>query len=96
LNVHNVVGGRQIEIHTAESLGPGPSHLGVESSIAKLKKYKSPSSHQILAELYQAGGETLVSVIYKFITSICNKEEFPDQQKESIIVPVLKMGDKID
>jgi hypothetical protein len=35
---------RQIEIHTAEQLTPGPSHLEVEIAIAKLKKYKSPGS----------------------------------------------------
>jgi hypothetical protein len=73
LNVHNVSDVRQIEIHTAEPLLPGPSHLEVEISIAKLKKYKSPGSDQIAAELYQAGGETLVSVIHKPITSIWNK-----------------------
>jgi hypothetical protein len=53
-----------MEIHTAEPLVPGPSHLEVEIAIAKLKKYKSLVSDQILAELYQAGGET-VSVIHK-------------------------------
>jgi sorting nexin-29 len=35
-------------------------------------------------------------MIHKFITSIWNKEELPDQWKESITVPVHKMGDKID
>jgi hypothetical protein len=54
-----------IEIHTAKPLVPGPSHLEVKISIAKLKKYKSPGSDQIPAELYQAGSETLVSVIHK-------------------------------
>jgi hypothetical protein len=49
-----------------------------------------------MAELYQAGGETLVSVIHKLITSIWNKEEMPDQWKESIIVPIHKTGDKTD
>jgi hypothetical protein len=44
--------------------------------------------------MYQAGGEILVSVIHKLITSIWNKEEMPDQWKESIIVPVHKTGDK--
>jgi hypothetical protein len=63
---------------------PGPSHLEVEISIAKLKKYKSPGSDQIQAELYQAGGETLMSVIHKLITSIWNKEELPDQRPGSI------------
>jgi hypothetical protein len=96
LNVHNVSGVRQIEIHTNEPLVPGPSHLEVEISISKLKKYKSSGSDQIPAELYQAGGEILVSVLHKLITSIWNKEELPDQWKESIIVPIHKTGDKTD
>jgi hypothetical protein len=70
LNVHKVSDVRQIEIHTAESPVPGPSHHEVKFAIAKLKKYKSPGSDKILAELYQAGGETLVSVTHKLINSI--------------------------
>jgi hypothetical protein len=96
LNVHNVGDVRQVEIHRAEPLVPGPNHLEVEISIAKLKKYKSPDSDQIRAELIQAGGEIFVSVIHKFITSIWNKEEMPDKWKESIIVPIHKKGDKTD
>jgi hypothetical protein len=96
LNVHNISDARQIEMHTAEPLLPGPSHLEVEISIAKLKKYKSPGSDQIPAELYQAGGETLVSVTHKLVTLIWNKEDMPDQWKESIIVPIHKTGDKTD
>jgi hypothetical protein len=57
----------QIEIHVAEPLVPGPSHLETEITIAKLKKYKSPGSDQITTEGIQAGGETLVSVIHKLI-----------------------------
>jgi hypothetical protein len=94
LNVHDVREVRQIEIHTAEPLAPGPSHLEIEISIAKLKKYKSPGSDQIPAEMYQAGGEILMSVIHKLIASIWNKEELPDLWKESIILPIHKMGDK--
>jgi hypothetical protein len=96
LNVHNVSGVRQIEVHTAEPLVPGPSCLQLEIAIAKLKKYKSPGSDQIPAELIQAGGEMLLSAIHKLINSVWNKEELPDQWKESIFVPVLKMGDKTD
>jgi hypothetical protein len=40
LNVHNVSDVRQIEVHTAEPLLPGPSRLEVEIAIAKFKKYK--------------------------------------------------------
>jgi hypothetical protein len=41
----------------------------------KLKKYKFPDSDEILAELIQAGGEILLSVIHKLINSVWNKEE---------------------
>jgi hypothetical protein len=61
-----------------------------------LKKYKSQGSDQILAEVIKAGCETLLSAIHKLIKSIWNKEEFPDQWKESIIVPVYKKGNKTD
>jgi hypothetical protein len=77
-------------VYTAEPLVPGPSNLEVEIAIAKLKKYNSPASDQIPVELIQAGGKTLVSVIHKLITSFRNKEELPDQRKESIIVPIHK------
>jgi hypothetical protein len=68
----------------------------VEIAIAKLKKYKSPGSDQIPAELIQAGGEILLSAILKLINSVCSKEELPDRWKESIIVPVHKESDKTD
>jgi hypothetical protein len=53
LNVHDVSDVRQVEIHTAEPLVPAPSHLEIEIAIAKLKKYKSPGSDQIPADLIQ-------------------------------------------
>jgi hypothetical protein len=56
---------------------------------AKLKRYKSPVNDQI-----QAGGETLWSEVNKLINSVWNKKEFPDQWKESFIVPIYKKGDK--
>jgi hypothetical protein len=64
LNVLNVSDVRQIEVHTAEPLVPGTSRLEVEIAIAKLKKYKSPGSDKIPAELIQAGGEMLLSSIH--------------------------------
>jgi hypothetical protein len=65
LNMHNVSDVRKIEVHMAEPLVSGPSHLEVEIAIAKLKKYKSPGSDQIPAELIQAGGKMLLSVTQK-------------------------------
>jgi hypothetical protein len=43
MNVHNVCDVRQIEVHTAEPLVPGPSRLEVEIDNAK-QKYKLPCS----------------------------------------------------
>jgi hypothetical protein len=96
LNVHNASDVRQIELHMAEPLVPGPSHLEVEIAIAKLKKYKTPGSDQIPAELIQAGAEILLSANHKLINSVWNKEELSDEWKESIIVPIHKKGDKTD
>jgi hypothetical protein len=84
----------QIEVHTAEPLVPGPSRLEVEIAIANLKNYKSPGSDQISAELIQTGGEMLLSAIHKLINSVWNKEELPDQWKESIIVTIHKKSVK--
>jgi hypothetical protein len=94
--VHNVSDVRQIEVHTAEPLVPGPSRLEVEIAIAKLKKYKPSGSDQIPAELVRAGSETILYAIHKLINSVWNKEELPNQWKESIIVSVHKKGDKTD
>jgi hypothetical protein len=77
--VHNVSDVRQIEVHTAEPLVPGPSRLEVEIAIAKLKKYKSPGSVQIPEELIKAGGEILLFTIHKLVNFVSNKEELPDQ-----------------
>jgi hypothetical protein len=95
-NLHRVSDVRQIEIHTAEPLVPDPCPSDVEIGVAKLKKYKSPRSDQIPAELIQAGGEILRSKIHKPINSILNKETLTDKCKEFIIVPVHKKGDKTD
>jgi hypothetical protein len=61
---------RQIEIHRTEPLLPDSSPSDVEITTAKLKRHKWPGSGQILAELIQAGGETLWSETHKLINSI--------------------------
>jgi hypothetical protein len=96
LNVHGVNDVRQTEIHTAEPLVPEPGSSEIEIVIEKLKRYKSPGIDQIPAELIQAGGNTLRSEIHKLINCIWNKEEMPEQWKESIIVPIYKKGNKTD
>jgi hypothetical protein len=57
-------------MHTAELLVPDLSPFEVEIAIAKLKRYKSLGSDQIVTELIQAGGEILRSEIHKLINSI--------------------------
>jgi hypothetical protein len=85
-----------MDIHTAEPLVPEPGLIEVEVAIGKLKSYKSPCTDQILAKLIKAGGETLYSEVHKLTCSIWNKEELPQQWKESVIVPICKKGDKTD
>jgi hypothetical protein len=78
--VHSVSDVRQIEIRTAEI------------AIAKLKKYKSPGSNEISAELIKAGGETLLPEIHKLISCIWNKEELPYQLKGVYYCPSSQKG----
>ena len=95
LNVHED-NDRQAEIHTVEPLVPEPSAFEVELAIGKLKNHKSPGIEQIPAELIKAGGRTICCAIHKLIISIWNKEELPEEWKESIVVPIYKKGDKTD
>ena len=75
---------------------PEPGAFEVGMAIKKFKSYKSPDINHILAELIKAGGSKICSEIHKLINSIWNKEELPEQWKESVIVPVYKNGDKTD
>jgi hypothetical protein len=96
LNVHVDNDVRLTDIHIAEPLVPEPSTFGVEMAIEKLKRYKSESIHQISAELIKAGSSKICSEIHKLINSVWNKEELPEQWKESVIVPIYKKDDKTD
>jgi hypothetical protein len=54
-----------LSVTPAEPLIPDPSSFKVEITIAMRKRYKSPGSDQIPAQLIQAGGEILCSKIHK-------------------------------
>jgi hypothetical protein len=58
----------------------------------QVEKYKSPGSDQIPAELIQSGVEILLSEIHKLINSVWNKEELPDQWKESYYCTSVQKG----
>jgi len=75
---------------------PELSALKVEMAIEKLKRHKSPGIVQIPADLTDARGRTFRSEVHKLINSTWNKEELPEEWKESIIVPIYKKGDKTD
>jgi hypothetical protein len=79
---------RQREINTKEPLLPEPSAFEFEMAIEKLKRQKSPSTDQIPTELIKAGGRTICSENHKLINSIWNKEELPEECKESISLPI--------
>jgi len=95
-NVHGVKDVGRAEVYTAELLVPEPSAAEVELAIDKLKSHKSPGIDQIPAELIKVGGRTICLEIHKLITSIWKKEKLPEEWKESIIVPIHKIGDKTD
>jgi hypothetical protein len=86
LTVHGDNDVQQTETPTAES-----STCEVEMTMEKLKGHKSPSIDQIPAQLIKAECRTIYS-----INSIWNKEELPEQWKESLIVPIYKKGYKTD
>jgi hypothetical protein len=89
LNVHGAGGVKQTEMHTARPFLPDPSTSETEAAVGKLKRYKAPGVDQIQAE-----GETLCYKIHKLNKLIWNKEEFPHQWKQPIVVPVHKKGDE--
>jgi hypothetical protein len=67
--------------------------LKVELAIGKIKSKKSPGIDQIPAEPIIVGGSTIRCAINKLIISIWNKEELPEEWKESIIIPIYNKGD---
>jgi len=54
------------------------------------KRHKSPGIDRIPVQLIKAGGRIICSEVHKLINYIWNKEELPEQWKDSIILPVYK------
>jgi hypothetical protein len=94
LNMHGVNNVRQTEVHTTEPLVRELNAFEFEMVIEKLKRHKSPGIDQIPAELIKVGGRIIRSKIHELIISVWNKEELPEELKESVIVPIHKKGDK--
>jgi hypothetical protein len=79
---------RQTEIHTAEPQVPETSAFEFEMAIEGLNRHKSPGIDHIPAEAITAGSRKIRSEIHKLTNSIWNKEELPEEWKESIIRPI--------
>ena len=65
-------------------------------AVEKLKYNKSTGIDQIPAELIKGGGRITRCEIYTLIISIWNRQELPEEWKESIIVPIQTQGDRAD
>jgi len=62
-------------------------------------KRKKDTNHNVLIKFQQnrlKQEAVLRSEIHKLINSIWNKEELPEEWKESITAPIYKKGDKTD
>ena len=88
VNVVSDVG--QKEIHAAESLVLKPSAFEVEMAIGKVKSHRSPGINQISAEFIKADGRTICFEIHERISWTWDREELPEDWKESAIVPTLR------
>jgi len=94
LNIRGINDVRQTDLHTADPLVPEPSAFEGEMAIEKLKRHKSPYIDPVPAKCIKAGSSKIPSEVHKLTNSIGNKEEFPEDWKESIIVPAYKKGDR--
>jgi hypothetical protein len=75
---------------------PEPSAFEFDLATEKLKRHKSPGIDQIPAELIKAEGRTNCCEIHKLIISLWNKDELPDDWKESILEPIYNNEDNTD
>jgi len=86
----------QAEIHILDPLVPKPSAFEFELAIGKLRNHKPPGIYQTPVEFMKADGRTFCCAIHKHFISIGNKEDLPEEWKESIVVTIYKNGDKTD
>jgi hypothetical protein len=82
--------------NTAEQPVPEPSAFEVQWAIEKLKSHELAGIDQIPAETFKAVSRKIRFEIHKIFISNCNKDEWPEKGKESIIVPLYKKDNKTD
>ena len=64
------------------------------SQLLQTKSHNSPDINQIPVELIMTAGRPIRNEIHELYISIWNKEELPEQWKESILLPIYKKGNK--
>jgi hypothetical protein len=75
---------------------PQPNAFELELAIENLRSHKLPDIVQIPAKPIKVGGRKICYEIHKLIISIWNKEELPEEWKESIILLIYKKGNTTD
>jgi len=72
-------------MHTVEPIVPDSSAFEFEVAV---ETQKTPGTDQIPPELIKAAGRTIRSLIQKILINFWNKDEFFEEWKESIVVPI--------
>ena len=66
----------------------------ITSAINKLSTGKSPGIENIYSEFLKAGGETMVSILYKLFNLILETGKIPSHFKKALIVVLYKKDDR--
>ena len=72
-----------------------PTYEEVETAIKRLKNNKAAGADGIAAELFKAGGDSLIRCMHDIITQIWIEEDMPKDWNVSVIRPIHKKGDRM-
>ena len=82
---------------TKHELDVPPTREEIKKAIAQVKPRKSPGSDGILAEVYQHGGEVVLSGLKDLFVSCWERGVLPKDLKDAVIVSLYKnKGEKSD
>ena len=73
-----------------------PSASEILNAIKRLKNNKSPGEDGLPPEVYKASPHVVTEQLETLFSLIWEKKTFPSDWKVSVIIPVLKRGDKCD
>jgi hypothetical protein len=67
----------------------------IKEAIKMQKSYKAPGKDWIPTELFKQGEKSLKQTLHQLICKIQYEGEMPCDQRNSIICPIYKKGDKL-